>query len=636
MRRMTQDILAGGKADALFLTAFFVLGFLSVFSPSGMLIPFLDLTASWQAVLEYAAKSKLQFGRDIVFTYGPLGYLGTIYSQGHLVAQRIVFALAWAVLAVWSAISVVRRLPAPSKYIFSVWFLFLFSRGGVDVQAYLVLACGYSILAAEDIQQRKALSSVFIISFVVLALIKFTFFITTVACVALSSFVQAGRKQARWSLFILLAFGTALLVLWLAVGQHVINFLPWLKGSLEVTGGYAEAMTIVPIVWVFRLCFLSLVLFLAAVVVRMRSTIPDAGSAGSLLLITVCTFLTWKHGFVRADEHVFYFIYFLPVAFALVIAEPVQKTLSQKGQMSLTVLFGAATLLCLIAANIQKKDEVKNAFAEWPGRLLYNTNNAIKSLTGNGNACYEALRSQKNRGGELLVASSLIGSATVDVIDCLQWAALANDLNYHPRPVFQGYSVYTPYLQAINLSFFKSRDRPSYLLFNTETIDSRYVTLDDATALPYILRNYDLAGQDGKFLILRSKEGPPIDVHMKLIHEETVSFDKKINLSEWNNVPLIMQVDVKPTFVGRLMTFIYQSPVLSLNIHSGDKVLSTRFIPEMASRGFFINPLLFENKDVANLYKGIGTRVVGISFSKSDFPLEQLSDNITLKLYGLE
>jgi hypothetical protein len=123
---------------------------------------------------------------------------------------------------------------------------------------------------------------------------------------------------------------------------------------------------------------------------------------------------------------------------------------------------------------------------------------------------------------------------------------------------------------------------------------------------------------------------------MKLIHEETVSFDKKINLSEWNNVPLIMQVDVKPTFVGRLMTFIYQSPVLSLNIHSGDKVLSTRFIPEMASRGFFINPLLFENKDVANLYKGTGTRIVGISFSKSDFPLEQLSDNITLKLYGLE
>ena len=97
-----------------------------------------------------------------------------------------------------------------------------------------------------------------------------------------------------------------------------------------------------------------------------------------------------------------------------------------------------------------------------------------------------------------------------------------------------------------------------------------------------------------------------------------------------------MQVDVKPTFVGRLTTFIYQSPVLSLNIHAGDEVLSTRFIHEMAKRGFLINPLIFGNKDIANLYQGTGTRVVGISFSRSDFPLEQLLDEITIKLYRLE
>jgi hypothetical protein len=56
----------------------------------------------------------------------------------------------------------------------------------------------------------------------------------------------------------------------------------------------------------------------------------------------------------------------------------------------------------------------------------------------------------------------------------------------------------------------------------------------------------------------------------------------------------------------------------------------------MAKRGFLINPLIFGNKDVANLYQGTGTRVAGISFSRSDFPLEQLSDEIAIKLYRLE
>ena len=359
-------------------------------------------------------------------------------------------------------------------------------------------------------------------------------------------------------------------------------------------------------------------------------------SAGSLLLITLCTFLSWKHGFVRADEHVLYFIYFLPVSFGVVLAEPVQKPASPKGQLTLTMLYCAATVLCLFAANIQKKGEVQVSFTSWPGRLLYNTNHIMKSLTGNGDACFAALRNPQKQGPELPIARSLIGSSTVDVINCLQWAALASNLNYHPRPVFQGYSVYTPYLQDLNLAFFQSSDRPSYLLFNMETIDSRYVTMDDATVLPYVFKNYDLVGQENKFLILRAKKESPIDVPMKLIHEQTTSFNKKITLSDWNNVPLLMQVDVKPTLIGRLTTFIYQSPVLSLNIHAGDETLPTRFVPEMAKRGFLINPLIFGNKEVANLYQGTGTRVVDISFSRSDFPLEQLSDEITIKLYRLE
>src|SRR5690348_193924 len=38
---------------------------------------------SWEAVLSYAAVHHLQWGRDIVFTFGPLGFLKSDYYWGN-------------------------------------------------------------------------------------------------------------------------------------------------------------------------------------------------------------------------------------------------------------------------------------------------------------------------------------------------------------------------------------------------------------------------------------------------------------------------------------------------------------------------------------------------------------------------
>jgi hypothetical protein len=58
----------------------------------------------WQVVLEYAAEHHLQFGKEIVFTYGPLGYLLTDVSLGHMLNERIVFAFALSLFMAWSVV----------------------------------------------------------------------------------------------------------------------------------------------------------------------------------------------------------------------------------------------------------------------------------------------------------------------------------------------------------------------------------------------------------------------------------------------------------------------------------------------------------------------------------------------------
>src|SRR5215469_7324240 len=61
------------------LTAFFIaLVILTV--PSAP--PDLGIDASWCAVLNWAHQHGLQFGQDVVFTYGPLGFLVAPYYFG--------------------------------------------------------------------------------------------------------------------------------------------------------------------------------------------------------------------------------------------------------------------------------------------------------------------------------------------------------------------------------------------------------------------------------------------------------------------------------------------------------------------------------------------------------------------------
>ena len=73
-----------------------------------------DVDPSWGVVLQYAHTHHLQFGVDIVFTYGPLGYLAGVWYTGQAPGLRILFdvaldftiaagvcLLAWRTIVAW-------------------------------------------------------------------------------------------------------------------------------------------------------------------------------------------------------------------------------------------------------------------------------------------------------------------------------------------------------------------------------------------------------------------------------------------------------------------------------------------------------------------------------------------------------
>ncbi|HXE95457.1 MAG TPA: hypothetical protein VN642_03570 [Dongiaceae bacterium] len=549
--------------------------------------------------------------------------------------QRMLFALAWSGVVAWSATGLARQIPGLMKFVFLVWFLIYSNSGGVEQHAFLVMAYGCMILMG-DVQRHKAAAAIFLIAFALLALVKFTLFMAATAGIVVSAFVHAGNRNVKASSTIVAGFGAVFLALWVADGQQLRNLSPWLRGSLEIAGGYTDAMTIFPKTRVLVICVVAGVLFLASLWLIIRSARLSLSGVGILVITTIYLFLSWKHGFVRADGHVMGYIFFLPLAFSILLTEAFRKSMGSTQRVCLATFFMAAVILCNWAADLQEPGTMLTKLVDWPRYMIGNSRLILNSVTGNRENCFAALRGnrQQKRVPDLPIARTVAGTAPIDVLNYSQWAALANNLNYRPRPVIQGYSAYTPYLQELNLSFFRSGNRPRYLLFKMETIDGRFPALDDAPLLPYILNNYTPVATDSEFLVLQALPGIPRDIGVTLVHEQTVAFGETLDMSAYSNKFLIMQAEVRPSIFGRAVRFLFQSPVLTLNATMNGRTASYRFIPAMAERGFVVAPILLTNNDVMRYFDGAtGNRAEKFFFTKPEYAWGQLSNTITVRLY---
>jgi len=629
------------KYQSIFLSAFFVLLFIATFSVSGggsaalMLEGASPLDTSWQLVLEYAAGHGWQFGKDIVFTYGPLGYLFTGVSQGHFLTARIAFAFLWSLYVAWASFGVARELTGATRYLFAAWVLFFgtFS-GGIDQFTFLViLYCGYLFLKPNS---GMITATAFLVMLPVLSLAKFTFCIASLVVVLIVGGSLAINRNYRRAAYVVVMYGVLLALLWLATGQQLGNLPSWLNASWEISSGYVRAMSRPADIGILVLSIIALLIFLTSFYKRIKTDDLTPVHVGFYLLLTMFVYLAWKQGFVRAAGHTHAFILFLPTAFAFLSTDTIGRKQDDVIALSHTKQFIAVIALCAVAMFIRTDGDIGSDIVGKPLDVLSRLSYIAKTISGN--AHHPALNSDRKmaREFELPTARSLIGNGTVDVINFQQWAAILNHLNYHPRPVIQGYSAYTDYLEALNRSFFEGSRRPQFLLFNLETIDNRFPTLDDAATLPLILLNYKIIGSEKDFLIMQENGAEHRPLRLKLIHEQVVGFGELLDMAPYTDKILVMRADIRPTLWGKLVGFLYHAPIVSMDIMAGGTRFNKRIVPGMASGGFLLNPVLLDNEDVAGFYQNQGTPVEGIIFKRPVTAFGQLSDTITVKLYRIE
>jgi hypothetical protein len=572
-----------------------------------------SLDSSWLGALSYFAAKRLQYGPDVIFTYGPLAYLGTGVYSGYLFSERVLWELGFKAINAGFLCWVISRLPRFWAGIYLVFCLLFVLPGPPEVFYFLSITILVFFLLRDTPRTHPA-DMVAIVLLAAVSLMKYNYFVLVslgIGAATASAILKGRLGRASW---ISGAYLAAFIVWWKWAGQALGNLRMYLWNGLEVSLGYKEAMGVPAssnLIVVLGLLCLALVLF-QLVYLTMKRREPAVLLAALFLASEML--LNWNHGFVRADEHVVTFFGLCPAALLTVRVTRVTDRLPQWPLYSTTAIILG---LCLAGLCLQDKALVTDCLGN-AARQIRSGWNLVFHEAGIEQELERHLAEQKAQGSLPRVKKE-VGQATIDVLGCEQASALLNGLNYTPRPVFQGYTAYTSYLIERNRRFYRSARAPAYALVKLQTIDNRYPALDDAAVLEELLYHYAFLFTDNGYSLWK-KLPESNEVQAGDLGNNVTTFGKEVTVPQDGTVWL--ELEIKKSILGKLVGALYKPPVLEIAVTSTDGLaVRYRLISPMAASGFIINPMLLSGDDLIRATRGTeskATRSFAVSISPGD------------------
>ncbi len=610
--------------------------------PGGTDGPVCDADASLNLLLTHLHDRGAQFGTEHVYTYGPLGFLVFFLFAPEHAGMRMVVDVLLGI-----AVSTGLCLLASRMRVFWRWLLlgsYVWIASNIHPRTELVINTGllcFGLLCFVETGRRLAICAAAVAGLAAFsALAKNSFLFVMSLSVVLIAFdlILRGRRRVAFGVFG--GFAGAFLLGWVLSGQHLVNLWAFVTNVLAIMRGYNAALG-----WEASLAAVragsTLAVLLPGLLAIASITAFEQGEKvqrwrrGLLLTwLLALAFAAWKHGFVRAHEgHLTMFFGFVAV---LAIALQVLSFKSSRAAR----WRGAAGLACFIPATVALQTlffQPMSASLTAPFRAAVYNLKALANPPRYLDHMRAALEAQEAKA-QLPGTRETVGEAPVDVFGQEQAYALFNHLNYHARPVPQSYAVCNAQLMRINEQFYLSQSAPEYVLFELNAIDRKFPPLEDAWVLRDILINYDFAATEEPFVILKRRATDP--ARLRLVRTDTVRPGQRFLLGNHEEAALWVEIDLEPSFAGRLRQFFVRPPVVRLSAWGapgGHVLLRGRAPASMLGAGFLARPLLSRTKDVVSLYKGEAVRKPG-AYSIDMLPGEERywKSDIRVRIYRIE
>jgi hypothetical protein len=597
---------------------------------------------SWVLALHLAWARGLVFGKDIVFTYGPLGYLDyPLYVDHWLwltsVAFRIVVHTAfYAALGAFALKS--------NNRAFNI-LLISFSAGIVEALYFDVylLPATVLILSYLAVCNPKTVHYLPLLSILaaIPVYVKYDAGLLSLATMVLTASWLALRRRYLISLAMLAAYVASLML----IGVLILRYTPqelllYFYRAAPIVLGYGDAMSIDGPALEIAIAAISGVAvgFLALHELLRRRPSPI------FFLSLGFLFVTFKIGFVRQDLHVV--IFFAGWALFLILYQATVSKAAAPKKENLRVWIISFLFIFILLISGMSLFGFSSAVQDAYGTTnVLNLTNTVQLLSNPQMASLEFTNSVQAVRTEYALSPAVLARLSNHTVDVFPWdvaLVYAYDLEWDPRPVFQSYVAYTATLDALNAEHFNSGAAPDIVIFRPESIDGRYPLFDEPATLRSLLCNYSLEALQWPFFIL-SKGHDRCGSPVPLLTLEA-AFGKSISVPFLSKGYIFATVQMTHTVLGALENVAYKGPHVYVRLDFIDgSSQSFRFIPDPAKNGIFLsatpNYRLFGDK-IAPFVKamtfftdGEGSFENSIRVSFFDVPLQngQTSDYAPVK-----
>jgi hypothetical protein len=445
--------------------------------------PASGLDYGWGAGLEMGLHRGVDFGSQLTFTYGPLGFLSVTqlwYSGLAHVAfvYELLIRVALAGALFWSAR---RSFGSVGAFVVAVVVAGI-AEGGVP-EAVIVVIVSAWLITGEREDRTEELVCAAVGAFAAIQLLhKASIGVQLIAMAAVVVVSLRGSRPAKAAAGVA-GFAAALLIGWLAAGQPVGALPAFFARTAQVTLGYASAMGLdLPgWGWTYAAAFLGLAIGIWAAL-HMTGLRPRRERYGLLALWVVFWFFTFKEGFVRQDPT--HLAWFSQTMLGGVFAFRWAPGARWAGLVSICAL----TVFTLAA----QQSSLTSSFD--PARNVSDAVDDLRTIASSHDTSLIMERGRAAvRAGDPLDPGSYaqLAGRTVAMYPNELTYMWGYGLNWDPFPVLQAYSAYTSSLDRMDADFLTSGRAPQRILVTSGSeIDGRLLWLDTPQTSRTVLCHY--------------------------------------------------------------------------------------------------------------------------------------------------
>jgi len=539
------------------------------------------------------------FGRDVVFTYGPLGFLAKPMG----ISGCIWFASIIYLALYFGQFILMYRLV--NKYGISLYQLVL--------TTVVLFLTNLSLIADIFLQYCLFLAMVvlwkntkdnfagifFLFAFPIVFFYKFSVAVACLSGVVIFVATKLALNQ-RERLWIFLTPIITVPLGYMIYNPSISDFISYLKGSWHMTKGFSTDMSTGAndryVYWVFFYMLIYVFIWISQLIAKNHNNVSV------LLWMAPSLFMSYKHGYVRADIHsvVGYAEILSELAILILVFDVMEFGELFAGKIKRIPIRLGLVFVLLVSCLLNYETEIH------PLQSLRNNIHNLSSIV------YWMQEDNVQENAEHLTAlppgfiteigTSSFTSFPVE-ISFIEKRFENSDANISKQfvPIYgvQDVTVVTDYLDAETARRIIGDKGPRYLIFRFSTIDNRIPLIEVPLTWKAILDNYEIAiyDEDKQFYLLKRLDNCRED--RKADRVDSLSFEQNSDIEIAGADEIKISADL--SVWGKIAEFLWKVPEVDMTITYADgTVKSGRVLMNMLSSGITTDYLPYDNKTLEN------------------------------------